>query len=165
MFGRVIAGGFVGALAASVVLVAPVQAVEVGDQGCTPGFWKVPQHHDSWQEADPDTLLSFDPPGAPIPAFANSTSDLDGDGAADSFLDALNFRGGSGLVGAERILMRAAVAAWLNAATEELGYPIRRNAFVPAVNDAIASGDRETMLALAAELDDLNNSQEGCPLS
>jgi len=54
------------------------------------------------------------------------------------------------------------VAAWLNAAHERLGYPLRRNEFVAEVNAAIASGDRQTMLDLAAELDSLNNL--GCPL-
>lgn len=63
--------------------------------------------------------------------------------------------------------MRAAVAAWLNAANEGLGFPMRRwsdpGNIVPSVNMAIASGDRATMLDLAAILDDANNL--GCPLN
>ncbi len=144
---------------------APAQAVEIGDQGCTPGYWKQSQHFDSWQETQPDRLLTFDHASPDIPPFVNTTNDLNNDGAADTYLAALNFGGGNGLQGAERILMRAAVAAWLNAATEDLGYPLRRSDFVPQVNDAIASGDRATMLSLASLLDDLNNSLEGCPLS
>ncbi|MFV0457761.1 MAG: hypothetical protein ACK5MT_03180 [Actinomycetales bacterium] len=138
-------------------------ATLVGEQGCTPGYWKQSQHFDTWEEAHPDTLLTFDHNSPNIGPFVNTTNDLNGDGAPDTFLDALNFKGGPGLEGAERNLMRAAVAAWLNAANEGLGYPDRRKDMVPAINAAIASGDRATMLALAEELDAMNNL--GCPLN
>lgn len=152
--------GLLFGLVASMGVAAPANAVEVGNEGCTPGYWK--NHTDNWQETRPGNLLTFDHPSIAFPPFAPTSTDLDGDGAADTFLDALSFKGGNGLVGAERILFRAAVAAWLNAAHEGLGYPLRRNEFVAEVNAAIASGDRQTMLDLAAELDSLNNL--GCPL-
>jgi hypothetical protein len=145
-----------------VALAGPAQAVNIGNEGCTPGYWK--NHPESWQEAGraaPNTPLTYDHPSTAFPPFA-PTFDLDGDGDADTFLDALNYKGGSGVAGAERILLRAAVAAWLNAAHEGVGYPLRRAALVAEVNAAIESGDRQTMLALAAELDRLNNL--GCPL-
>lgn len=141
-------------------LSSPASAVKTGNEGCTPGYWK--NHTQNWQEVAPTDLLTFDHRSVKIPPFEPTSADLDGDAETDTFLDALSFKGGAGLVGAERILFRAAVAAWLNAAHEGLGYPLRRQAFVPDVNDAIASGDRQTMLDLAAELDSLNNL--GCPL-
>jgi hypothetical protein len=152
----------VGLCAASAMLITPANAVNTGNEGCTPGYWK--NHPESWQEASraaPNTPLTYDHPSTAFPPFA-PTFDLDGDGDADTFLDALNYKGGSGLAGAERILLRAAVAAWLNAAHEGLGYPLRRAEFVAEVNAAIASGDRQTMLELAARLDRLNNL--ACPL-
>ena len=152
--------GLLFALVAGLGLAAPAHAVNTGNEGCTPGYWK--NHPESWQEVRPGSLLTYDHPSTAFPPFAPSTSDLDGNGTADTFMDALRFKGGSGLVGAERILLRAAVAAWLNAAHEGVGYPLRRNQFVADVNAAIASGDRQTMLDLAAELDRLNNL--GCPL-
>lgn len=155
-------GTLVSLCAASVVLCSPASAENTGSEGCTPGYWK--NHPESWQEASraaPNTPLTYDHPSTAFPPF-DPTFDLDGDGDADTFLDALNYKGGSGAAGAERILLRAAVAAWLNAAHEGVGYPLRRAQFVAEVNAAIDSGDRQTMLALAARLDNLNNL--GCPL-
>jgi hypothetical protein len=65
-------------------------------------------------------------------------------------------------VGAEQILLRAAVAALLNS-TSGIGYPLSTAAIISEVNAAIATGDRDTILALAATLDSDNNL--GCPLS
>jgi hypothetical protein len=156
-------GVLVGLCAASAMLTAPAHATNIGNEGCTPGYWK--NHTDAWEEtgpASPNTPLTFDPKSDAIPPFAPSGDDLDGSGVSDTFLEALYFKGGPGLVGAERNLFRAAVASWLNASSEGVGFPLRRKDFVPEVNAAIASGDRQTMLDLAAELDALNNL--GCPL-
>ncbi|MDQ3627645.1 MAG: hypothetical protein M3419_02280 [Actinomycetota bacterium] len=157
-------GAWVAALMlAGLGLTAPANAVAVGDDGCTPGYWK--NHPENWQEVKPGDLLKFDHNSTAFPPFMPTDADLDGSGTDDTFLAALSFKGGSGLVGAEQILFRAAVAAWLNAAYDDadgFGYPLRRKDFVPEVNAAIASGDRQTMLDLAAELDALNNL--GCPL-
>jgi hypothetical protein len=156
-------GVLVGMCTAGVMLVSPANAVNIGNEGCTPGYWK--NHTESWQEAgslSPNTPLTYDHPSADIPPFAPTGSDLDGNGNSDTYLEALMFKGGPGLVGAERILFRAAVASWLNAAHEGVGFPLRRKDFVPEVNAAIASGDRQTMLDYASYLDDLNNL--GCPL-
>ena len=138
------------------VVTGPAGAVEVADLGCTPGYWKQTQHFDSWEEAKPDRLLVQ---GDPLTRAFTPT----GDRADDTFLMALQYKGGAGAAGAEQILLRAAVAAWLNAAHETVGYPIRRTEFVPQVNAAIQSGDRAQMLELAAHLDGLNNL--GCPLN
>lgn len=146
--------GLVGALGTT----APAQAYNIGDDGCTPGYWK--NHTSNW----------FEEPGVAIPVGKTlrgagyvTTDALRG----DTLLEALSYKGGSGAAGAERILLRAAAAAYLNAAHEGLGYPLRRNAdpgnFVAVVNDAIASGDRATMLEVAAWLDEANNL--GCPLN
>jgi len=142
-----------GALAAS-----PVGAINIGNEGCTPGYWK--NHTDNW----------FEDVGKPIPV----TKTLGGAGyvtssvpGTDTLLMALRYRGGPGPEGAERILLRAAAAAWLNAAHEGLGYPYRRykdpGNIVASVNAAIASGNRAQMISLAGLLDDANNL--GCPLN
>jgi hypothetical protein len=82
------------------------------------------------------TPLTYDHPSAAIPAFVPSSNDLDGDGSPDTFHTALSFKGGPGLIGPERILFRAAVASWLDAANEGVGFPLRRQDFVPEVNAA-----------------------------
>ncbi|HZB04112.1 MAG TPA: hypothetical protein VE737_07305 [Actinomycetota bacterium] len=83
-----------------------------------------------------------------------------------TFHQALQGGGGSGLEGAAKILFRATVAAFLNAAHEDIDYPYRRFAepfnIQLKVNQALASLDRATMLQLAEHLDDVNNAD--CPL-
>jgi hypothetical protein len=152
---RRVLGLIVTLAATSVLLIAPAHANRVGNEGCTPGFWK--NHPSRWQEATPSKALHFE--------LVKAAVNLDGDRDTDTFMDALRYQGGPGLEGAKRILLRAAVAAWLNAASEELGYPLRRygeDGFVADVKAALASGNRQTMLNLAERLDRLNNL--GCPL-
>ena len=129
-------------------------AANIGTEGCTPGYWK--NHTSAWQEYRPTSKLgwNFAIPSR-LAAYRN-----------DTFLQALKYGGGSGVEGAARILLRHAVAAYLNAAHEDVGYPLRRfrdpRHLARQVNLALASLDRQTMLSLAAELDKANNL--GCPL-
>ena len=150
------------ALCSSVMAVGLVgtqvtEAHQIGDDGCTPGYWKT--HTENWFDGEHGT--------GPISTrkLVESVWPAAGDYAVGdmTFLQALQGGGGSGLDGAARILARAAVAAWLNAAHEDLGYPLRRARLNPMVNAAFASDDREEMLRVAAYLDSLNNSD--CPLN
>ncbi len=153
-----IVGLIIGLLAAmGASLAGPAQGTGVGNEGCTPGYWK--NHTQSWQEYSPTTVVgtvfSFSAAPADVAAFSGTT-----------FEAALRLKGGSGLGGATQILLRAAVSATLNAAHNGVGYPLRRsgpNGIFAQVNAALASGDRQVMLDLATKLDNLNNL--GCPLS
>lgn len=155
---RKIATGAALAVAMTVLSTSAGSAATIGtDEGCTPGYWK--NHTSSWMENE----------NTSIPTTTTVTAAgfvVDSTSASATLLQALSYKGGSGLAGAERILMRAASAAWLNAAHEDIAYPYRRDRapyeIVETVNDAIASGDRARMLAVAAELDEANNL--GCPL-
>jgi len=80
-----------------------------------------------------------------------------------TLLQALSFNGGSGTSGAVRILLRAAVAALLNSAHPDVDYPRTTADVIAAVNAALASNNRSTMLSLATALDADNNL--GCPLN
>jgi hypothetical protein len=133
-----------------------VGAVRIGDdEGCTPGFWK--NNTGAWEEYTPGQTVGsvFE-----IPAFFSELAD-------DTLLDALNYDGGPFPVDMAELLLKQAVAAILNAAHEDIGYPYRRFdpplAIIPAVNAALASGDRDTMGDLKDILDEAN--QLGCPLS
>jgi hypothetical protein len=154
------------AAVASVAFAAPAANATTGGttEGCTPGYWKVKQHHDSWQEAKPNQLLTSKFSAA---STYNSTKGM-------TLLQALQGSGGDGLDGAAKILARAATAAWLNAAYDDgkghLAFPWRRESssfgrppLVEAVNAAFASKNRTTMLDLASRLDKDNNL--GCPLN
>jgi hypothetical protein len=123
-----------------------------GNEGCTPGFWKQPQHFDSWVGFSPDQTLEsvFDVPDSL--GYDNTT-----------LVQALSFQGGPDTAGASRILLRAAVASLLNASSPGVDYPRTTSEVIADVNAALASGDRATMLALASELDADNNL--GCPLN
>jgi len=125
---------------------------ETGDEGCTPGYWK--NHTDSWAGtgyAPGQTVGSVFTGAAAFPSQA-----------AKTLLQALQGSGGPGVEGAAKILLRAAVAALLNAGSS-VDYPRTTAEILADVNAALASGNRNTMLSLAAELDDDNNL--GCPLN
>jgi hypothetical protein len=169
VFGKRVVKMLAGATVAGVFLLGiPAGATTVGnDQGCTPGYWK--NHTTSWQEYTTTYKLGN------LWTFPASLSSF----GSEDMLTALNGGGGPGLNGATTILVRAAVAAYLNAAHDSIGYPLRRSLPSPfepwasdprfangirgAVNDALASLDRGTILALATTLDNTNNMT--CPLS
>lgn len=120
--------------------------------GCTLGYWK--NHLDSW----PATGYSPSQSVASVFAGATAYSDL---GTA-SLWQALYFHGGTSAHGAAEILLRAAVASLLNAAHPGVDFPKTVATVVSSVDAALSSGDRTTMLHLAAQLDAANNL--GCPL-
>jgi hypothetical protein len=126
------------------------QAPDVSS-GCTPGYWK--NHTDSWPPTGYTTgqsVLSVFVASARFPALAN-----------DTLLAALAYGGGSDLRGAAEILLRAGVAALLNAAHPGVASPRTPDSVIADVDAALA-GTRDQMLALAAALDADNNL--GCPL-
>lgn len=80
-----------------------------------------------------------------------------------TLLEALSFQGGSDMNGAAEILLRAGVSALLNSAQPDVDYPLTTAEVIDAVNMALASGSRSTMIDTAARLDRYNNL--GCPLN
>jgi len=120
-------------------------------EGCTPGFWKQSQHFDKWTGFTTTELVGG--------VFNQATSATSG----STLLEALSFPGGTDTDGAERILIRAAVAAVLGASIPDVDYPSTVAEIITSVNNAIATGVRDTMLSLAAQIDVDNN--RGCPLN
>lgn len=150
----------IGSLVAAVTIaatlaVSPAGATNLGNEGCTPGYWK--NHSSNWEEYTSGTKMKY------LFTFPASLSSF----GEKTMLQSLQGGGGSGVNGAAKILLRAAAAAYLNAAHEGVGYPYRR--FVDPfnirsqVNAALASGKRDAMLNLATILDTANNL--GCPLN
>ena len=127
-----------------------------GGEGCTLGYWKQEQHYDSWTGyttgQDLNTVFDFTGGAA---AFASL-----GD---DSFLDALNYKGGADAIDAAGLLLKQAVAVLLNASSTNVDYALTTAQIVAQVNAALDSGNRNTMLTLAGQLDGFNNA--GCPLN
>lgn len=130
------------------------QPVSGGGEGCTPGYWK--NHLDSW----PPTGYS---PNQTLESVFDVPDSLGYDSV--SLHNALKFGGGNGVQGGARILLRAAVASLLNAAHGGVDFEMSTADVIADVNAALDSGSRATMIALAGELDDANNADEGCPLN
>ncbi len=132
----------------------PLFCEELGNQGCTPGYWKNhPECWDKWPtQLFPDQRVNSIFMGVPLYGLGTMTLE-----------QALEGGGGSGLEGAAQILLRAAVAALLNAAHEDVDYPRTFASIIADVKAALVSGDRQTMLDLAKALDEDNNL--GCPIN
>ncbi len=117
-----------------------------GFDGCTPGFWK--NHLGDWTATGYSTGMTledvFDVPDV------YGLDDV-------TLLEALDLSGGSGTQGAAQVLLRAAVAALLNAAHPSVAYSLSETQVIDQVNAALASDDRTTMLTLANLLDGYNN--------
>ena len=129
------------------------QPPQTGGQGCTPGYWK--NHTGSWPPtgySPSQTVQSAFSQAAGFPSLGNA-----------SLLDGLSFQGGSTLQGGAEILLRASIAALLNAAHSNVSYPRTPAGVISDVNSALASGNRDTMITLASQLDRDNNL--GCPLN
>jgi hypothetical protein len=119
-------------------------------EGCTPGYWK--NHPGAWVGFSPNALVS---------SVFNTGSC--GSLGSKTLLQALSLKGGSSFCGGVEILLRAAVAALLNAANPGVNYTLTTAQIIAQVNAAIASGVRANVIALAADLDARNNAIGGCP--
>jgi hypothetical protein len=132
-------------------------------EGLTPGFWK--------NNADKKRAVAWIPTGFSPSQTLESVFNVPNSLGMDNFtlLQALNFKGGGGVRGAAQSLCRAAVAACLNAAHPNVDYPMSLSEIITAVNNALSSLNRGTMLSLKDELDALNNlgggiDQHGNPI-
>jgi hypothetical protein len=95
----------------------------------------------------------------------NDNHDVYSDLADDTLLEALKYKGGKGVLGATRILLRCAAAALLNAAHPDVPYyrPVHLPwGIINKVNIRLDVGERSVMLLYADELDAANN--QFCPL-
>ncbi|HEX6134064.1 MAG TPA: hypothetical protein VFZ24_08870 [Longimicrobiales bacterium] len=95
-------------------------------EGCTPGYWKQPQHFAYWTA-----------PYTPSTWFADVFSDAF---PGMTLLDVASL-GGGGL----KALGRHAVAALLNAANPSVDYGMTAGEVIAAFNAAYASGDYDTL--------------------
>lgn len=118
-------------------------------KGCTPGYWKVDQHWDSWP-------APYTPAQKIGTVFANANLySLNNVLMSNySLVDGLNFQGGNDAGGKAQILLRAGIAGVLNASSSFSGnYPLSVADIVSQVNSALASGNKTTMTNLATTID------------
>jgi hypothetical protein len=114
-----------------------------GGHGCTPGYWKQPQHFFRWgsipQSQSYNTTFGVT---AAQSGFANSFS----------LLQALA-NGGGGL----SALGRQAAAAYLNSRTPGMGFPYTTAQVIALVHDAIVSGNAKTIESTKDALEKANS--------
>lgn len=147
MFRKILGIALVSALAVTAAAI-PAGANASGTEGCTPGYWK--NHTESWGNTDPNALVS------------SVFSAADGYAVGDmTLLEALGGGGGSGIEGASLILVRAGIAALLNARSS-IDFPGDEGSIVDRVNASLTGARRSQMLRLAGNYDAKNNL--GCPL-
>jgi hypothetical protein len=78
-----------------------------------------------------------------------------------SLRTALRFQGGSGLLGAAKLLIREGTAALLNATSLTLEYPYTRSQIIVLVDGALFSGDLTRLDEVTSLLQEANEA--GCP--
>jgi hypothetical protein len=118
-------------------------ADEGGGEGCTPGYWKQPQHLDSWVTYLPTDF--FDTVFGVTSSF----------GSTFTLLQALK-QGGGG----EKALGRHAVAALLNSVNPDVSYEFTTAEVIAIVQEAYATGDFKAAKKLLEE-----QNESGCPLN
>ena len=125
----------------------PAAAHQVGNEGCTPGFWK--NHPGEWPIANSTLEQTYNVP--------------DAFGLDDRTLrQALSFQGGPGLAGMARNLLRHSVAGLLNILHPDIEYPLTEGQVISRTNTALNSGSRAQMEAQKNEFARFNSL--GCPL-
>ena len=129
--------------------------------GRSPGFWK--NHPQDWKSGYSPTMNIQDVFNVPSSLLSAEILDLDGNRVKDTLMAGLNYKGGSGLTGAAQILFRASVAALLNESYYGADFPAESSvtALITRVNSVLATQNRASFLALAAEYDKWNNGVEG----
>ncbi len=122
-----------------------------GDEGLSHGFWKT--HTTEW------AATGFAKTDLVKNAFGLTNAELAAVGISSTttLQQALNFGGGSGVAGGARNLLKQAVASLLNAAHPGVNFYYLVSEVKSLTVAAIQSANRNTMLALAAIFDDLNN--------
>ncbi|MCG7751631.1 T9SS type A sorting domain-containing protein [Flavihumibacter cheonanensis] len=124
----------------------------IGTEGCGTGYWK--NNKRAWQTTGYSSTQTVESVFNVPDAYGLDNLTLQ---------QALESTGGSGTVGTAKILLRAAVAALLNAAHPDVDYPRSSQQLISSTNTALASGNRNSMLQLATTFDTFNNLK--CKLS
>ncbi|MEY3345927.1 MAG: hypothetical protein RLZZ581_721 [Actinomycetota bacterium] len=126
--------------------------------GRTPGYWK--NHSELWNSGYQPTQFIQDVFNVPTNYLSNSILDLDKNGAKDTLLDGLAYRGGSALSGGAQTMFRAAIAALLNEAYYGADYPgaDTTSALIALTNSKLATLNRAQLILLAGYFDFWNNA-------
>lgn len=121
-----------------------------GGEGCTPGYWKQPQHFDSWPEGiTPETVYSD--------IFGRTITIRTGDGLVTdpTLLQALSALGGKVNTAA-----RHSTAAYLNSVTSGVSYDLNTDQVISNLQTSIDNNDFGSLIEAL-----VNFNEQGCPLN
>ncbi|HEX6049402.1 MAG TPA: hypothetical protein VFZ21_09035 [Gemmatimonadaceae bacterium] len=124
----------------------------LGDEGCTPGFWK--NHEEAWAHTAYTT-------GQTVESVFNVPDSYGLDDV--TLLEVLSMGGGGSTADVAARLLHHAVAALLNASHGLVDYAQTEASIIAETNAALASGDKATMNTLKDKFDLQNNA--GCPIN
>ena len=135
-----------------------------GGEGCTPGFWK--NHPDCWCDAyNKDMLVSDVWTALKDPNYVTlDDDDRKSDFDQDTLLDALKYRGGPGLAGSVRNMLRHATAALLNGCSTDVAYPVSDLTVIEVGNGVLESEDIATIQEVHGILAGWNEDSP-CPIN
>jgi uncharacterized repeat protein (TIGR01451 family) len=129
-------------------------------RGRTPGYWK--NHASEWPKfsiVNHNGATVQVTPNTKVRDVFNVPTSYTCIKSTDTLLTALGYGGGNTVCAAAQILLRAATAALLNEQFFGAAYPAYNSVseLITAVNQALASQNRTTMINLANKLDYWNN--------
>ena len=145
-----------------------VSTATAGDQGCSPEFWG--DHPNLWKVYSPDqrvrsVFTGFEPELGDLRlARAIDPNDTDANWAISGRHDRDDSDGHGRLMQAQRSLLRAGVAALLNASNPGVDYALSVSQVTGQVNAAVATRDRDKITDLTEQLGTDNRGQGRCPL-
>jgi hypothetical protein len=135
----------------------------VGSEGCTPGFWK--NHTDCWcNDVYPPSMDVDDVWNALKDPNYVALDDSKWTPATDTLNESIRYRGGGGLAGAARNMLRHATAALQNACVSDVAYPASVATIISEVNRVLATEDPAEIQALHTILADWNENSP-CPIN
>ena len=134
-----------------IIIEVPIPCYEGG----TPGFWKNKGVKVGWPAPYTTSMELKDV--FDIPGGSMTDNDKRPVYETDTLITALNYKGGEEISGMAQTLLRAAVAAILNAAHVEINYPLSVDDIKMQVNAALATNNRTEMETLKDQLDYYNN--------
>lgn len=130
--------------------------MQLGDESCTPGYWKQPQHFGSWygysMSDDYESVFDVSLSNGLHKQVGNADGTI-------TLLEALEAEGND----LNQALLRHSTAALLNAASLEVAYPVSTS-YVKALVKAAWEGDSAAREAAHNELASYNELYD-CPLS
>lgn len=139
-------------------LSVPIPQIAGGGEGCTPGYWKQNHHFDSWPAPYSPKDKLEDPFNVPRNLKLARPEREDPENL--TLIEGLELRGGK-----VNALIRHAVAALLNAASDGVSFNLTVNEVITKFNDAVDKKGNRKREIRETKNEFENFNEQGCPLN